>query len=101
MTDTGIPLPQCPFPGTVKDTQKAFGALFFFSKKGGGGENQVGGALGRKEVPQPASGEIFPPLLLKIFSVKVSRCETSTGFDALREISFQERLFRVVIFGSF
>lgn len=72
--------------------------FFFFLK--GGGENQVGGALGRKEVPQPASGEI-PPLLLKIFSVKVSRCETSTSVDALRVISFQERLFRVVIFGSF
>lgn len=60
VTDTDILRPQCPFPGTFKDTLNAFGALFF-TERGGGEKNQVGGALGRKEVPQPASGEIFPP----------------------------------------
>lgn len=58
VTDTDILRPQCPFPGTFKDTLNAFGALFFSKRVGG---IQVGGALGRKEVPQPASGEIFPP----------------------------------------
>lgn len=33
----------------------------------------MGGAFGMKEAPQPASGEIPIPLLLKIFSVKVTR----------------------------
>lgn len=36
VTDTDILRPQCPFPGTFKDTLNAFGALFFTERGGGG-----------------------------------------------------------------